>query len=396
LTRDATFRAHAAGILAERTKAKRHPKPTAERGGNFAKTLGTEGSPAPEEIEGRWLLSFWLNGIDEATVLELGSWAIDDHPASLRHLLGLGFDVNAYLKRDGAARDGETLLNLAVRADNLEAVRLLVAAGADPDRKGRKGKKESARKIAVGRKRKAIIAALDGGPAAAASPAFADGLRAAAKALDVKGLRFAASNFGVKKKVDPVAAIEAELAKAPESAEQILEGLGGGHVFDRYLVAAIVRAAGHKPDVRLKGHQILQAPLTVAGSLIVDGVLVDDLGTASVVVAGDLEVHALVTEADCLVGGTLHARDYVWGNYNDGTLAVCGNVETPVLVMTDHTYECAGKQRIQTKDADADEDACARLFVPEVLDDGSVDRDRVIGRLAKKLPIMVTAARKAR
>jgi hypothetical protein len=302
--------------------------------------------------------------------------------------LKLGFDCNRHTIR------GETLLAIAARADGAEAVRLLVAAGGKPDRKNRRGKRESARQIAAARRRGPVLAAL-GGETTAPAPseraaALARTLRAAAKKLTPAKVRGMASNFGMTKP-DPAEILERSLAKFPERPEDILADVASEPVFDRFVVARLLRDAGLGRDVRLTGlHILADSDLTVSGDLVVEGVLVDELGKAAVVVAGDLDAHVVVTEADMLVGGELRARDFVWGNYSDGTLAVAGAVTTPLLVLTNHTCECGSRAKSGRQLVDPDDDELTPLFVPTVLKDGSLDRHKVLAHLRKHAEVLRT------
>ncbi len=391
LTRDASFRAHAAEILAARAAAGSHPAPRSARGGLFIEELATRDDPEPGEIDGRLLLSLWLCGVDEPEFLKIAEEAISAYPGALERLLKLGFDCNRHTTR------GETLLAVAARADGAEAVRLLIAAGGKPDRKNRRGKRESARQIATARRRGPVLAAL-GGEATAPAPseraaALASTLRAAAKKLTPAKVRGMASNFGMTKP-DPAEILERSLAKFPERPEDILADVASEPVFDRFVVARLLRDAGLGRDVRLTGLHILADDLTVSGDLVVEGVLVDELGKAAVVVAGDLDAHVVVSEADMLVGGELRARDFVWGNYSDGTLAVAGAITTPLLVLTNHTCECGSRAKSGRQLVDPDDDELTPLFVPTVLKDGSLDRRKVLAHLRKHAEVLRTAANK--
>jgi hypothetical protein len=401
LARDPVFQARITAELAARAAARSHPAPKC--GGETTVWLAERVVDAPDEAEslGRLRVLLWL-GVDEPLFTTLAAQAIGAPAPLLEVLLGLGFDPNApvHSRRNEPDPSGYTLLHLAVASAEsvercVEAVRLLIAAGADPKRvnvpaKGDRTKQQSALELAKTRKKRAVIAALEGGTAAPsrAAAALATKLRAAAKAIQPKDLAWAGSSFGVSAP-DPVKAIEAALERSPETAAEILDDLRGSFVFHRYVVARVLRAAGYVIDRKLRAPAVLDGDLTVSGDLVVDGALVDQLGGSTLAIAGDLRVGSLVTESDVIVGGSLCASELVWGNYNDGSLVVEGEVAAPLLVMTDHTFEHEGKRRIAKELVDPDRDELARLFVAGAFADGSLDRERVVKLVKKKAPILL-------
>lgn len=380
LVNDPVWRAHVTGVLAERTAAKSHLAPASVP---WLEELVARDQPAPEELDGRIMLIAWLLGIDEPAFVNYAQRAISSRAPGvvLDRLLTLGFDPNA------VDSQGNTLLHTAVLADHTEAIRALIAAGADPAREGTGDSQQSALALAQVRNRASVIRALTGDDAASASETeLATALRDTAARLDPRSLVWTASLFGISKP-EPVRILELVLARRPESPEEILADANRLHPFDRYVIARVLRDAGHVIDRTLTGPVILTDNITLSGSLTVEGALVDSLNQASIIVANDLRVHGFATEADTIIGGTLYARDYVWGSYNDGSLVVNTGVQTPLLVMTDHTYECEGDEQIGRKLIDA-VDAHPDVFVAAVLDGHSPDRERAVALVKDGEPII--------
>lgn len=379
LVNDAAFRAHAAATIGERTAAKAHPAPTATIS---VKDLVEQDGPSPFELEGRLLLLLWL-GVDQESFSRLAAEAIGERAPAivLDKLLALGFDVNAI------ARD-RTLLHVAVEAANTAAIGKLLAAGADPKKKVQK---VSALDLAQKKKRAAVIQALAGGGAATASEAaLAASLRAAAAALEPQSLAWIGSTFGITEP-NPSKIIEDVLANQPASPQEVLADANALFIFDRYVIARIVRDAGYVVDVTIKGG-VLTKCVTASGTITVEGDVADESG-ATLVAANDVAIAGgLMTQGDTIVGGWLRARDYVWGDYNDGSLVVGEGVATPLLVMTDHTFECEGELEIERTVID-DRGEHRTVFVPAILDEHALPSYQKARALLKRgAPVILGVA----
>lgn len=70
----------------------------------------------------------------------------------------------------------------------------------------------------------------------------------------------------------------------------------------------------------VRGDFSVRAPLVVCGDLQVSGRIVDCGPQSVLVVLGDLRCRALQTTGEILVYGSLRARHFVWGHYNDNVL----------------------------------------------------------------------------
>ena len=379
LVTDPTFRSFAERTLAERSAARSHPPPTAAIA---VKDLLERDQPAAEEITGRLYLALWL-GVDQDRFFSLARQAIEARAprAILDTLLALGFDANAVDRSSKL-----TLLHVAVAAANTAAITRLLAAGADPRTKAGA---ISALGLAKKKGRAAVLEALAGGGSESSSAvaALAAKLRATAAALDPDDLVWIGSTFGISTP-RPSKILEEVLATQPATPAEILEEANARFIFDRYVIARLLRDAGYVIDVRIAGG-VLSRCVTASGTITVDGDVIDEMG-ATLVAANDVIVHGgLMTTGDTIVGGTLRARDFVWGTYNDGSLVVDRGVTTPLLVMTDHTFECEGELEIGRTIID-ERSAHASVFVPAVLDThGTPDYQRAKALVRTGAPVVL-------
>ena len=234
-----------------------------------------------------------------------------------------------------------------------------------------------------------MLEALAGGGSESSSAvaALAAKLRATAAALDPDDLVWIGSTFGISTP-RPSKILEEVLATQPATPAEILEEANARFIFDRYVIARLLRDAGYVIDVRIAGG-VLSRCVTASGTITVDGDVIDEMG-ATLVAANDVIVHGgLMTTGDTIVGGTLRARDFVWGTYNDGSLVVDRGVTTPLLVMTDHTFECEGELEIGRTIID-ERSAHASVFVPAVLDThGTPDYQRAKALVRTGAPVVL-------
>lgn len=91
----------------------------------------------------------------------------------------------------------------------------------------------------------------------------------------------------------------------------------------------------HHGDLEVDGHLGINDAFAVTGNLTVHGVLEDNGNDSRVNVLGDVRCHALYTDGEINIRGTLHARDVVLTYYNDHTLAA-GNIQARVVIEDDH------------------------------------------------------------
>ena len=96
-------------------------------------------------------------------------------------------------------------------------------------------------------------------------------------------------------------------------------------------------------DLKLKSLDV-QQNLVVAGDLSVAGPILQ-LERGVLVVAGDVTCTAFVTDQDAVIGGTLTAKQFVWGDSSDSQLTVGRDAVTPLLVSTEHALEARGAEK---------------------------------------------------
>lgn len=330
--------------------------------------------PSKEELRGR-MLYLALKGLKQPAVDEMGKQVIDDKlpTVCLEVMLEAGFDPNP-------------LLAHAVENHDAKAIRALVAAGADPDKGGAK----SPRKLAAKSKRRATIEALEGGASkkSAGESPLAPKLKTAAKAIPKPWLRLFTSMYG-QDKLDLAALVDRALSGSPDTVDELLADLEGSP-FDKLVIATLVARAGLGKAEKRKGPLVLAktGDVVVCGDLEVDGPIIDSQAEGALIVAGSLKAHALVTEADCLIGGNATVRDFVWGDYNDCSLVVGGDLKSPIVVMTDHSCETLGEIDAKTHLEDPDDDDLRKVFAATMFKGDSLDRKRVSTALAKGTPVL--------
>lgn len=379
LTRDARFREHVRTVLVDRSEKRAHPaleRSYASLGYQLSSLLPMD-EPTPEEVEGRALFLLWA-GCDQERFVRLAARALEMRAfGMLKLLLSLGFDPDAVSDQ----QRGFTLLHLAVEQGEAEAVAMLVASGASATRKSKKKDRKSPLDLARVKKKKAVLAALEGKPAQASTPKdnrFVEELRRASKKLDSTRTRFLGSLFGVK---DVAKFVERALANSPETPLELMANLD--FVFDRYLGAQLLLEAGYRKDEHSAKTVRLKRPKVVVGDWTIRGALMD--GGFPVVVTGNLTVDGLVTASDLIVGGNLCAKDFAIAEEGEETLAVGGDLRAKRFVMNDRTFEAAGDEDVQT----LEDDQLAKHFVAEVLnEEGRLDIDAVSKRLFAGRPVM--------
>lgn len=148
-----------------------------------------------------------------------------------------------------------------------------------------------------------------------------------------------------------------EIGRGAAHVDDLMEFLQGGFASNLYAFGQVLREQLPATDLRLAASEIgqlhqgstraivhhgnlvidgdLQPPsvLLVTGDLTVNGILRD---TGNVAVLGNLHCHSVASEAWFIVGGDCHARDFVYGSYNDNMFEVLGKLHARAVVTSDH------------------------------------------------------------
>ncbi|QSQ23171.1 ankyrin repeat domain-containing protein [Pyxidicoccus parkwayensis] len=151
----------------------------------------------------------------------------------------------------------------------------------------------------------------------------------------------------------------------------------------------------HHGDLEVEGHLAIHKAFAVTGSLIVHGVLEDQMNDSLVNILGDVRCHALNTDGDFSVRGDIHARDVVLGHHND-CLLLATAIHARVVIEDDHAVsgEVHAEQHFDINTytlRDGGDEVPKRLralFVDEVMEeDGLVCNSDLFDRLRKGLPV---------
>lgn len=389
LTQMPSCREWLSGHLATRSLVSGHPAP--EYPCVMLSELATGGDTSIDNLSVRLQLLCFL-GIDSARFV---AWATDCIDADLlwglEVLLSLGFDVNTPCP----SVDGQTLLYYAVQMENVRAVALLLAQGAQADvHCNSSSHPGTARMLAEQSQSAAILRTTQGEPTdSVAEQQFAERLRASVQQVDQCRLAMIADMYG-----GDVSAIDAlvdyVLLRLPISSRDAINAAWWRYsdVFDAMAMVLLCRAAGYIEDFVHDGNLVLDLPLMVSGDIHIRGALIDGDAGEFIFAGGSIVADALVTEFDCIAGEDIAVRDFIWGNYNDHLLVACGAIRTPLLVLTDHGC-CASHTHTEHYVQDPDTETLAELFVPEVMlpDGNGLDRQSLTGCLVQDLPVLRAA-----
>jgi hypothetical protein len=282
----------------------------------------------------------------------------------LEVLLGTGFDMNLAIVDD---ETGATVLDHAVNKRSAPAVRALVAVGADPDRPSGKGKKRTTpRQRAEASQNQTLIAACAAPTATASSARASLALQLRAAAVHVSNaVGLVADALGATYGGEVV--VDKLVAAAPEHAEEALALVSDP--FDQFVTALVLQAAGLGRPQHHKALHIGDDAVVVAGDLVVDGPITV-VGRGRLVVAGGVRASTIVVENDCIVGGSVEATTLLWGDGNDGTLVIAGDLTTPLCVLTDHSLDVGGTSHVGETVDDPEAGTLQRVFVPGLFING--------------------------
>lgn len=389
LTRNPLFRNWLSSHLATRSLVLSHPAP--DYPGVMLSELATGGDISKENLSVRLQLLCFL-GMDSARFV---AWAADCIDADLlwglEVLFSLGFDVNTPCP----IVEGQTLLYYAVLMENVRAVTLLLAHGAEADvHCDSSNHPGTALTLAEQSQCAAILRTMHGEPTDhVAEQQFAERLRASVHLVDQSRLAMIADMYGGDlSAID--ALVEYVLLRLPVSAHDAIHAawLRYSDVFDAMTMVLLCRAAGYIEDFVHDGSLVLDSPLMVSGDIRIHGALIDGESGEFVFAGGSIVADALMTEFDCVAGENIVVRDFIWGNYNDHLLVACDAIQTPLLVLMDHGC-CASHTHTEHYVQDPDADTLAELFVPEVMlpDGDGLDRQALADRLVQGHPVLLAA-----
>jgi hypothetical protein len=204
------------------------------------------------------------------------------------------------------------------------------------------------------------------------SKALADTLRRGLETFDCNSLAWVAEWFawdGFLKRASKLEELlEESLPRGSGDVEQFLVACQRCGPFETYAMASLVQHCGLGRDVTIDG-QGIEGGLVVAGDATIRGTLVAPI-EHWVMVTGTLTVDALVTSADCIVGGSLVARDYVLGiNDHNQSFWVKDSLVTPLFVTMEYMATVGDEKRIGEKLDSEDErfdDALAKVLDADV------------------------------
>lgn len=387
LTQMPAFREWLSGHLVTRSLVLGHPAP--EYPGLMLSELATGGDTSTENLAVRLRLLCYF-GMDAA---RCAAWAVDcieaDLMWGLEVLLSLGFDINQPCPVVG----GQTLLYDAVLMENVRAVMLLVAHGADwdivcdsPDHPG------TARTLAEQSQCASLVRIVRGEPGdPAAEAAFAERLRASMTQVDDVKLAMIADMYGGD--VSALSAlVDYVLLRLPLTSRDAINAawLRYSDVFDAMAMILLCRAAGYIDNFVYDGNLVLDLPVMVSGDIRIKGALVDGDAGEFIFAGGSIVADALITEFDCIAGEDIIVRDFIWGNYNDHLLVACESIHTPLLVLTDHGC-CATHTHAAHYVEDPDKDTLSELFTPAVIkpEEDELDRQALVDSLIQGVPVLL-------
>lgn len=112
-----------------------------------------------------------------------------------------------------------------------------------------------------------------------------------------------------------------------------------------------------------------------------------------VVVMGDVHTTGLWTSGEFHVAGTVHAKELIYGKYNDNSLfAKC--IRTGLLVIDDHDVTAETIEATHTLDG-VDFELKQQWF-PDLLDDESFEPSLMAARVKEGKPLFVNPQKKAK
>jgi len=176
---------------------------------------------------------------------------------------------------------------------------------------------------------------------------------------------------------------------AAEERFRVSEHLYGAPGFDKMLLV--------EGDLELESLDLHDFPDPQAYGYIIDGNLSvrgaveswnEEVIVMSLLLTGDAHVGDLFAGgADMVILGDLKSERFVIGQYNHGYLHVGSDIETPILINSDHDIMWGGELRATSVDAFHREPADAYELGVEALrqeifdDDGDLQFDELVKRL---------------
>ena len=113
-----------------------------------------------------------------------------------------------------------------------------------------------------------------------------------------------------------------------------------------------------------------------------------------VVVLGDVTTTALWTSGEFHIGGTLHAKELVYGKYNDNTLFAKA-IQTSLLISDDHCIEAEDEIKADHHFDDPSTET-KKAWLGDLMDDSTLEPSRMAERVKAGKPLFVNPAKKAK
>ncbi len=123
----------------------------------------------------------------------------------------------------------------------------------------------------------------------------------------------------------------------------------------------------------------LYVGLVCEGDVHVDGVLAQLTFTFlnDMVILGNVHAHSLAhSDSHLLIEGDLRVANVVYGEYNDGSLRITGDVHGKAFISGDHDMSADGKLHLPSYNSGYDDDP-AMLSKAVLDDDGGLDTDKL-------------------
>jgi hypothetical protein len=171
---------------------------------------------------------------------------------------------------------------------------------------------------------------------------------------------------------DPNETVLQDVLAKSASFNQALENLGHAWCSDFFAIGALIKSKfkherysvgpaeigprvnehgdprkGVCGDLEVQGDLSVYGPLVVTGDLTVHGLLTDCGPDSRVAVLGNLYCEHLDTSGTIVVGGSVHVKGAIYGDYNDDILEVLGDIDAGIILSHDHSIEAEGAIRVK-------------------------------------------------
>ena len=305
--------------------------------------------------------------------------------AIVQVLLDAGADVNS---RD---HHGRTPLHYA---SEIDVAKLLLARGADPSTVDNFGKSCLANARTF--KHRDVIPLINAALKKfrrAPAPAPIDGgicVRDWRKAITTVGspkLKKAVSAWSANDVLPLEELIELSLELGPDAHSELCQVLQHLNLSPRPYKPGAKLVVG---DVSIAGDLESDGWFIALGSLNVDGVFSDQETDCTTIVSGPVTAKAIFTSGNMSLLDDATA-ELIFGDYNDGTLVIDGQMHTPLFLSNDHHCEVGGTGSVIHLDADeysADDPSLIEHLVDDVMPGGEFSPGNALELLRQGKPIL--------